>query len=187
MSTGEYLEKVTVGKPDRLDGRIALHEYDAGWAELFLGEKAKIENALAGRACAVEHVGSTSVPGLCAKPIIDILLLVPDAAGEAAYVPALEAAGYRLRIREPEWYEHRMLKGQGPEVNLHVFSFGCEEAERMLCFRDRLRTCAADRELYAAEKRRLAANTWGYVQDYADAKTDVIRAIMAHARPREAE
>ena len=88
----------------------------------------------------LEHAGSTSVPGLAAKPRIDIMLAVPDSADEPSYVPALEAAGYVLRIREPDWYEHRVFKGPDTDVNLHVFSAGCPEIARMLLFRDWLRT-----------------------------------------------
>ncbi len=181
MGSEQYLKQVTVGSVKELNGRILLKEYDPRWPELFAEEKIRILNALGERALAVEHVGSTSVPGLCAKPIIDILLLVENPAEEGAYVPFLESAGYRLRIREPEWHEHRMLKGEQPEVNLHVFREGNEEAGRMLAFRDHLRTDERDRELYAAEKRRLAAADWKYVQDYADAKTETVQAIMKRA------
>ena len=105
----------------------------------------------------LDHVGSTSVPGLAAKPLIDINLVVADTTDEGAYVPKLEASGYVLRVREPDWYEHRMLRGHDPPVNLHVFPPGCEEVERMLVFRDRLRSNAEDRELYERTKRELAA------------------------------
>src|SRR5690606_29898587 len=101
---------------------------------LFEREAKRIRSALGDRALRVEHVGSTSVPGLCAKPVIDILLVVPDSSDEASYVPALEAAGYKLRIREPEWFEHRLFKGPDTDINLHVFSEGASEIERMLCF-----------------------------------------------------
>ena len=133
------------------------------------------------RALLVEHAGSTSVPHLAAKPIIDIVLAVPDSPDEDDYVPALEAAGYRLRIREPDWFEHRLLKKADPSANLHVFSAGCEEIDRMLAFRDQLRTNEADRELYERTKRELAARKWAYVQDYADAKTEVVEEIVARA------
>src|SRR5262249_27232018 len=132
-----------------------------------------------------EHTGSTSVPGLAAKPIIDITLVVADSADEPAYVPALEAAGYVLRIREPDWHEHRGLKGPDTIVNLHVFSRGCAEIERMLIFRDRLRSDDAERELYEAVKRELAEKDWEYVQHYADAKSEVVEAIIARARAAE--
>jgi len=130
----------------------------------------------------LEHCGSTSVPGLAAKPIIDMVLCVRDSSDEAAYVPALERASYVLRIREPEWFEHRCLKRVVPNVNLHVFSEGCAEVERMLLFRDTLRRDGAERALYERTKRELAAKSWRYVQNYADAKSEVVEQIIARAR-----
>jgi GrpB-like predicted nucleotidyltransferase (UPF0157 family) len=130
----------------------------------------------------VEHVGSTSVPGLVAKPIIDILLAVANSANEASYVPALEAAGYVLRIREPDWYEHRLFKGPDTNINLHVFTQGSEEIRKTMMLRDWLRTNKADRELYARSKRDLASKKWKYVQNYADAKTEVIEGILERAK-----
>ena len=137
---------------------------------------------LGSRALRIEHAGSTSVPGLAAKPIIDLLLVVADSAQEDAYAPALEAAGYVLRIREPNWYQHRMFKGPDTDINLHVFSSGCPEIDRMLVFRDWLRSNAADRDLYARTKVALAQKEWKYVQNYADAKIVVIEEIIARAR-----
>jgi GrpB-like predicted nucleotidyltransferase (UPF0157 family) len=163
---------------------ITLVEYDYAWPERYCVLDQDIRRALSGAALQIEHVGSTSVPGLAAKPIIDIVLAVADSAQEDGYVPLLQAAGYALRVREPDWYEHRMLLGGDEDVNLHVFSAGCPEIERMLRFRDRLRSSAADRELYAAAKRELAARDWRHVQDYADAKTDVIDEIVARASAR---
>lgn len=130
----------------------------------------------------MEHVGSTSVPGLAAKPIIDILLLVSDPSDEDAYVPQLEAAGYLLHGREPGWHQHRLLRGTEPPANVHVFAIGSSEVERMLLFRDRLRAHPDERELYERAKRELAARRWGYVQDYADAKSQVVEEIIARAR-----
>src|SRR6478735_2997814 len=127
------------------------------------------------------HAGSTSVPGLAAKPIIDMVLAVADSADEAAYVPPLESAGYVLRIREPDWHEHRLFKGPDTNINLHTFSDGSTEIRRMLAFRDRLRTHDDERDLYLATKRELAARHWTYVQDYADAKGEVVEAIIARA------
>ena len=98
-------------------------------------------------------------------------------------MPDLEAAGYRLTIREPDWNEHRLLKGPDINVNLHVFSQGCAEIGRMLAFRDWLRTHDEDRELYERSKRELAAQEWKYVQNYADAKSAVVAEIMARALP----
>jgi GrpB-like predicted nucleotidyltransferase (UPF0157 family) len=123
-------------------------------------------------------VGSTSIPGLCAKPIIDILLAVADSSDEPSYVPDLETAGYTLRMREPDWFEHRLFKGPVTDINLHVFSAGASEIKRMLRFRDWLRTNDTDRENYARVKRDLAQQVWRNVQNYADAKTEVIEEIM---------
>ena len=125
--------------------------------------------------------GSTSVPGLAAKPVIDIVLAVADSADEASYVGDLEAAGYRLHHREPEWHEHRFFVDQ-PSVQIHVFSVGSTEVERMVLFRDRLRNHPEDRELYERTKRELAAAHWSYVQDYADAKSAVVEEIISRAR-----
>jgi GrpB-like predicted nucleotidyltransferase (UPF0157 family) len=161
---------------------IHLAEPDPAWPEQYAGEAAKIRAALDDRALLVEHTGSTSVPGLLAKPVIDIVLLVADPADEASYVPDLEAAGFLLHLREPGWHEHRLLRGTDPAVNLHVFAVGSPEAERMLLFRDRLRTHPDELERYAAAKRELAARQWAVVQDYADAKTEVVEAIIARAR-----
>ena len=163
-------------------GPIPIVDHDPQWPALFEREAGRIRAALGCRALRLEHAGSTSVPGLVAKPIIDMLLVVTDSAEEGAYVPALEAAGYSLRIRETNWYEHRLLKGPDTEINLHVFSSGCPEIERMLMFRDRLRSHAADRDLYARTKQALAQKEWKYVQNYADAKTAVIEEIIARAQ-----
>jgi GrpB-like predicted nucleotidyltransferase (UPF0157 family) len=129
-----------------------------------------------------EHAGSTSVPTLAAKPVIDIVLEVPDAAEEAAYLPAMQAAGYVLRLREPGWFQHRLFKGPDTDINLHVFSAGCPETDRMVSFRDRLRSHTGDRELYVRTKRALTARPWTSVQQYADAKTAVIYEILARAQ-----
>ncbi len=172
---------MTIGELEPLTKPVELVDYDAAWPALFKREAERIRAALGDRARLLEHTGSTSVPGLAAKPIIDMTLAVPDSADEAAYVPALEAAGYVLRIREPDWYEHRVFKGPDTSVNLHVFSEGCPEIDRMLSFRDWLRSSSADRELYERTKRELAAKEWRYVQDYADAKTAVVEEIVARA------
>lgn len=180
MTDHSYLNMVTIGQPEKPQGAITLVSYDPSWPVQYEKEREKIAAALSGKNIQIEHVGSTSVPELCAKPILDILLLVADAAAEADYLPALEACGYALRVREPDWYDHRMFKGQSPTVNLHVFSQGCDEAQRMLAFRDHLRAHPDDRARYATEKRRLAAQKWTYIQDYADAKTAVVQEILAH-------
>ncbi len=180
-SREEQILAARIGPTPQLNGQVYLADYDPTWPQQFAAEASKIRVALGARALLLEHVGSTSVPGLAAKPLIDILLVVADSADEAAYVPALEAAGYTLRIREPDWYQHRVLKGAVPDVNLHVFSPGCVETRRMLLMRDWLRANVADRDLYERVKRDLAQREWKYVQNYADAKSEVVEAILARA------
>jgi GrpB-like predicted nucleotidyltransferase (UPF0157 family) len=177
----DELRKIWVGGLTPLNAPITLVDYDPGWPLLFAREERRIRGALGPAALRVEHVGSTSVPGLAAKPIIDIVLAVADSADEPSYLPALEAAGYVLRIREPDWFEHRTIKGPDTNVNLHVFTEGSTEIDRMLLFRDWLRGNDADRAHYERTKRELAALTWRHVQHYADAKTEVVREIMARA------
>ncbi len=178
MSFEEYLKEVTVGNIVMHNQKIVLCKYNMSWPILFQEEAKKIRNVLGITALKIEHVGSTSVPHLCAKPVIDILLIVKNSADENTYVMQLEGAGYTIRIRESKWFEHRMFKGKSPDVNLHVFSKKCEEAERMLAFRDWLRENEEDRDLYAKTKQRLVERTWKHVQEYADAKTEVIQEIM---------
>jgi GrpB-like predicted nucleotidyltransferase (UPF0157 family) len=181
--TEEYMRAVTIGELHPVSGRIQLSDYDPAWPQLFAREADRVRAVLGERALRIEHVGSTAVPGLAAKPIIGMLLVVPDSADEAAYVPALEEhAGYVLRIREPDWYQHRLFKGPDTDINLHVFSAGCAEIERMLLFRDWLRTNPADRELYERTKRELAQREWTYVQNYADAKSAVVQDIITRAQ-----
>jgi GrpB-like predicted nucleotidyltransferase (UPF0157 family) len=180
-SDGE-IAAVRIGPPDVLDGPITLVEYDPAWPRLYEGEAARIHAALGEHARLIEHVGSTAVRGLAAKPHIDIVIAVADSSDEASYVPSLETAGYVLRIREPEWHEHRLFESPSTDLNLHVFSEGCPEIERMLRFRDQLRRNEADRLLYERTKRALAQRTWKYGQHYADAKTTVVEEILARAR-----
>jgi len=180
-STDDELRAIIVGDLRQHNAPIVLSDYDPRWPALFARERDRIRGALGATAVAVEHVGSTSVPGLAAKPIIDILLVVPDSSDEARYLPELESRGYALRIREPEWFQHRLLKGPDTDVNVHVFSVGATECRQMTGFRDRLRADAADRDYYQAAKRALARRTWRHVQHYADAKTAVIREIMTRA------
>jgi GrpB-like predicted nucleotidyltransferase (UPF0157 family) len=180
-TTEDRLKRVTIGEPTVLNGPIALAEPNPEWPQQFARQSRRIQVALGERALCIEHVGSTSVPGLVAKPVIDILLVVADPADEPAYVPALEAAGFVLRIREPEWHEHRLFKGAEVDLNLHVLSAGSPEIQRLLLLRDRLRENAAERQLYEQTKRELANRTWKYVQDYADAKSQVIEGIISRA------
>ena len=180
--TEDQLRDVTIGEPQVIGGTVELVEYDRSWPELFAREARRIECALGRLALRIEHVGSTSIPGLAAKPIIDILLVVADSGDENGYAGALSATGYVLRIREPDWYQHRMFKGEDPIVNLHVFSEDCPEIERMLLFRDWIRSNPADCALYERTKRELARREWKYIQNYADAKGAVVEEIVGRAR-----
>jgi shikimate-5-dehydrogenase len=183
------LAAITIGDLTPYAVAIVIEDYNPAWPTWYAAEEKQILSALGLTALRVEHTGSTSVPGLPAKPIIDILLLVPDPADEDSYVPALENAGYELRVREPDWYNHRLLRrrtetGAPHDVNLHVFAptSGKVEIDRMLLFRDWLRQNPADRALYAAVKRDLSTRRWKHVQNYADAKTAVVEQILARAQ-----
>ena len=169
---------------DELLVKVQLVAHDPAWAGAYERQAERIRGALGDRIVLLEHVGSTSIPGIVAKPKIDILLAVPDSADEEAYVPALERAGFRLHIREPDWHEHRLLHRHDADLNLHVFSGGCGELERMVRFRDHLRANAADREVYERTKVELARREWETTQNYADAKTDVVEGIIARASAR---
>lgn len=178
----EYLKKVTIGIPKKHNSMIQLCEYDSDWPLKYEHLSKEIQSVLKEKVVLIEHVGSTSVPGLCAKPIIDILLEVEDSEDETQYVPKLESIGYILKVREPDWYQHRCFKRFDPDVNLHVFSKGCKESKRMIWFRNQLRMNEQDRLLYANTKKELALQKWEYIQDYADAKSRVISNIMSQWR-----
>lgn len=184
--TDQEIEAAYVTAAPRLDGPVTLAPYDPRWPEAYAALAARIGERLAALAHRVDHAGSTSVPGLPAKPVLDLVLTVPHPADEDAYVPALAPLGLRLTLREPDWYAHRLLRGTpghpaADAVNLHVFPEGCPETARMLRFRDHLRASEADRELYARTKRELAARTWRYTQQYADAKSEVVAEILRRA------
>ena len=172
-----HIRKALVGDPEKVE--ILIVEYDPRWAQRFEAEKRTIKAALGERALTIEHIGSTSVVGLAAKPIIDVCLVVADSSDEASYIPDLESAGYALRVREPDWYEHRMLRTAAHDVHVHVYTVGCPEIARYLAFCDWLRTNDADRAWYASTKRELAQQDWPTMDHYADAKTEVIETILA--------
>src|SRR5215217_2453537 len=175
----ERLREVIIGEIE--SPAIVVADYDPAWSEHFRREEARIRSALGEVALSVEHIGSTSVPGLAAKPIVDILLVVEDSADEASYVPALEEAGYVLRVREPDFDEHRMFRTPAKDVHVHVFSAGSPEIERYLLLRDRLRQNEGERELYAQTKRELAKRDWTNTEHYAEAKTEVVEGIICRA------
>jgi GrpB-like predicted nucleotidyltransferase (UPF0157 family) len=172
-----HLDRILIG--GREPTRVTVVDYDEAWPESFRAMAGRVARALGDRALSVEHIGSTSVPGLAAKPIVDMLLTVADVEDEAAYVPPLESIGFVLRVREPY---HRMLRTPGREFHLHVYEPERPEVVAYRDLRDRLRADEADRRLYADTKRRLATRQWDDMNDYADAKTDVIREILGRAR-----
>ncbi|MFF5985705.1 GrpB family protein [Prauserella flavalba] len=163
---------------------VTLADYDPAWPARFETRAAELRSILGERARLIEHIGSTSVPGLAAKPIIDIVVGIADPDDEQAYRPDLEAAGYDLRVREPG---HRCFRAgeAGESVNLHCYPPDDVEVHRYLAFRDRLRADAADRELYEATKRELAQREWRDINYYAEAKRPVIFEILARAGWRE--
>lgn len=174
-------DEVFIGGPERRD--VVLVDHDPAWAGRFAAERRKIETALGDAAFRVEHIGSTAVPGLVAKAIVDILVTVADADAEPGYLPALEGAGYVLRVREPG---HRMVRTPQLDVHVHVLAEQNPAAAAYLTFRDRLRSDPTDRARYAATKRQLASRDWPTVNHYAKAKTDVIAEILARAAAERA-
>jgi GrpB-like predicted nucleotidyltransferase (UPF0157 family) len=172
-----YLDEVLIGGREHVV--ITIVDYDQQWPRRFEDTAERVRGVLGDKALSVEHIGSTSVPGLAAKPIVDMLLTVADVADEAAYVPTLESIGFLLRVREPG---HRMLRTVGRDTHLHVYEPDRAEVCDYLDLRDWLRVDAQDRALYAAEKRRLAEQQWRDMNDYAEAKTDIIRDILTRAR-----
>jgi GrpB-like predicted nucleotidyltransferase (UPF0157 family) len=169
------------GRAAEVSRPITVEPYDPAWPGRFRREEQRIRAALGARVLAVDHVGSTAVPGLAAKDRVDVDLIVADPADEDAYVPDLEAAGYVLRAREPDWYEHRCLWTAGHDVNLHVFGPDCDEHLRHLVLRDWLRAHPEDRDRYAAAKYAAAAahplSMAGYIND----KAAVIIEILTRA------
>jgi GrpB-like predicted nucleotidyltransferase (UPF0157 family) len=160
---------------------IVIADYDPQWPAMFQQHAAIISAALGTKALGIEHVGSTAVPQLAAKPIIDIDVLVADSSDEAAYLPALLASGYVLRVREPDWHEHRMVRTPQLDVHIHIFSTGCVEVARHVAFRDHLRSHAEDRLRYEALKRKLAQEEWADMNAYARAKGELVEEIIARA------
>jgi len=163
---------------------IAVVAYDAASPDRYEQQRLRIAEALGLRAHRIDHIGSTAVPGLAAKPIVDIDVSVEDPEDEPSFVPALEAAGYALRVREPN---HRMLRSPALDVHVHVCAAGGDWERRHLLFRDWLRVSEADRDRYAATKRALASREWPTMNDYAEAKSAVIADVMARAEQWAAE
>jgi GrpB-like predicted nucleotidyltransferase (UPF0157 family) len=177
----ETLDQVLVEGATRAPRTVAVVPHDPAWSARFDDLARLVRGALGDRVLALEHIGSTSVPGLAAKPVIDADLTVADSADEVAYVPDLESAGLRLRLREPGWEEHRMFTVPDRSINLHVFSPGAREPQRHLLFRDRLRSDDADRAAYGDLKARLAAEGFDDVMDYNNHKAALVYDIYERA------
>jgi len=177
VMSDENTNEVLIGGVEKVV--ISLSEYDPAWPDRFEEHAERVRTALGDTALRVEHIGSTSVPGLAAKPIIDMLVVVPDSGDESSYLSALETAGYQLRVREPDFHEHRMVRTPERDVHVHIFSPGCPEIDRYLVFRDRLRQQADERARYEETKRKFAAESWSDMNAYAEAKTEVIESIIA--------
>ena len=176
--TTEEIKGANVDKLKELNSQIFLEKYNEQWPVEYQKQKILILQALSHLKISIEHVGPTSVPGLSAKPIIDIVLEVPDSSNEESYVPQLESKKFKLKIREPNWWEHRMLKNKTNSINLHIFTCDCPEVLKMIKFRDHLRSNISSLKLYQSKKQQLASRTWKYTQNYADAKTEVIKKIF---------
>jgi GrpB-like predicted nucleotidyltransferase (UPF0157 family) len=170
-----YLEAVLVG--GREEGELVLVDYDSSWPKVFDENRRRLVHALGEVARKIEHVGSTAVPGLAAKPIVDIMVTVDDPEDEQAYMGPLENAGYVLRVRETN---HRMFRTQGRDVQVHIWRAGSDDEARHLLFRDQLRSNPADREAYEALKRSLAGR-WRDVNYYAEAKGPFIKRVVETA------
>jgi GrpB-like predicted nucleotidyltransferase (UPF0157 family) len=161
---------------------ISVVEYDDRWPADFERVASRIRSALGAGALEVHHVGSTSVAGLPAKPVIDVDLVVADPADEASYIPDLVAGGFVHTIREPWWHEHRLLTLAEPLSHVHVFGPDCPEVVRHLMFQAWLRDHPDDLAAYAESKRLAAAEMnsrpgGGTGMDYNRHKEPVVRAI----------
>jgi GrpB-like predicted nucleotidyltransferase (UPF0157 family) len=156
-----------------------LRDHDPQWFETYREHERRIRAALGPVAVQVDHIGSTAVPGLAAKPVIDVLVTVVDITAEEDYLEQLLAVGYELRVREPG---HRMVRTPARDVHVHVVAVGAEAAGDYLLFRDRLRADREDRDLYERTKRALVERDWPDMNAYAEAKTGVIAEIKERAR-----
>ena len=175
-------DDVWVGAPPPVSP-IEIVDADPSWPAEYDQLANRIRDALGDRVLALEHIGSTSVPGLAAKPTIDIDLTVTDSGDESAYVPPLEATGFVLAIREPRWHQHRLMVATSPRANLHVWSPDSPEAIRHVMFRDWLRDHPDDCRRYADAKRAAAAATnddGATVMEYNLRKQPVVRDILDH-------
>ena len=159
---------------------IELHPYDSDWPDAFERERAQIAPLLVG-ARAIEHVGSTSIPGLPSKPIIDIIVLVDDVGAANTAIPALEAMGYGFWRDNPDKTKLYLAKGLPPAPrrthHLHIHD-DVDEVQRHLIFRDHLRAHPAAREAYLALKEDLASRFRDDREAYSTNKTAFIDKLI---------
>ena len=178
----ELLQRISVRK---FKPPVEIVPPNPSWPSQFAVFKDRINTALGDKALAVHHCGSTSIPDLPAKDVIDIDLVVPDSTDEASYVPLLEAAGFHFLVREPHWHEHRFFCAYEPMLaNLHVWSPDSPEVERHRIFREWLLRNDEDRALYVRVKEEAARQTretGGVTMDYNKRKEDVIREVLRRA------
>lgn len=159
-------------------GPIEVVAYDPAWPLRFTRWRERLQPVLGGAAAGVHHIGSTSVPGLPAKPIVDILVRVPDLEDEGTYVPGIESLGMAFRSRDQMHRCFRPAQGRPYEVNIHVCDRGGRFARDHLLFRDYLRDRAEARDAYATTKRD-AARVWADDRwAYTEAKTGVILDLL---------
>jgi GrpB-like predicted nucleotidyltransferase (UPF0157 family) len=171
----------TVEGSEREGEPIEVVPYDPAWPARFAAWRGRIEGALGDPALRVEHVGSTSVPGLAAKPVVDIQVSVADIEDEPGYVPALERAGVQLRSRDAEHRYFRPFPGASREVHVHVCDAGGRWEREHLLFRDYLRSDPAACRRYAVAKYEAAARWPDDRIAYTDAKNDVILDVLEEA------
>ena len=174
--TATQRESALIGGFERRE--IVLVPCHAEWPDTFRLHADRISAALGDPALRIEHIGSTAVPGLAAKPVVDMLVVVGNSADERTYLQPMLDAGYSLRVREPDFEQHRMFRTPERDVHVHFLSAGSPEIERYLTFRDALRGSATWRERYQALKQRLAGQDWHDVNAYAAAKTDLIEEVI---------
>ncbi|MFF1946875.1 GrpB family protein [Rhodococcus qingshengii] len=158
---------------------LTVVEPNVEWPRRYAQLAEKIRACLGERAIDIHHVGSTAVHGLPSKDVIDIDLIVPDPGAESNYIPALQTLGFVHTVREPSWYQHRMLRLEEPRVNLHVFGQQADEAVRHLLFRDWLRHHPEDSDRYASAKKQAVTSDPQSVTEYNERKHDVVRSIYS--------
>ena len=160
---------------------IELAPYDPGWPARFSAWEQRLRASLGATALRIEHVGSTSVPGLPAKPVVDIQVSVADLTAEEAYVPAIESTGVELRSRDELHRFFRPPPDRPREAHVHVAPAGSEWEREHLLFRDYLRADQEARDAYARAKERAALLWRDDRAAYTEAKSDVILDLMERA------